>query len=362
MGRRSSPSCAAPRQLEELWAELNPPPKSSLTMPRRPRSAKPARTAAAVSSSRPRSAKPAPRRRSAGRRTGRKQDCLLLRLPLEAAQHILARLPAAAHLRLLHVCRELRATLLQTPAVAESFWQLVCEAHWGVDGGGSRALHCRQLEVVVANARLLCSPALRSALHVHYTTAPRAAGARGPPQLERCDSDAGCPAIYNTRTPLALCLLLDREGLILGLCIFVTFRFFVPDGADGEGHHRDVRSYLVLKRGQVVPPSAARRRASGPTARNEYRFRICGETSALAQGISSGETLAAVVQREALVELDPRKHSVAHALTHMDVEASSQQGATPLSSLVVATMAQTQSLIRKTTLKRAKKKEPARLL
>ena len=338
MGRRSSPSCAAPRQLEELWAELNPP------KPRRPRSAK-----------------PAPRRRSAGRRTGRKQDCLLLRLPLEAAQHILARLPAAAHLRLLHVCRELRATLLQTPAVAESFWRAVCEAHWG-DGGGGRALHCRQLEVVVANARLLCSPALRSALHVHYTTAPRVAGARGPPQLERCDSDAGCPAIYNTRTPLALCLLLDREGLILGLAIFVTFRFFVPDGADGEGHHRDVRSYLVLKRGQVVPPSAARRRANGPTARNEYRFRICGETSALAQGISSGDTLAAVVQRDALVDLDPRKHSVAHALTHMDVEASSQQGATPLSALVVATMAQTRSLIRKTTLKRAKKKGPARLL
>ena len=129
--------------------------------------------------------------------------------------------------------------------------------------------------------------------------------------------------------------------MILGLCIFVTFRFFVPDGADGEGHHRDVRSYLVLKRGQVVPPSAARRRASGPTARNEYRFRICGETSALAQGISSGETFAAVVQRDALVDLDPRKHSVAHALTHMDVEASSQQGATPLSALVVATMAQT---------------------
>jgi len=354
MGRRSSASCAAPRQLEELWAELNPP------KPRRPRSggsAKPARTPATdAPGSRPRSAKPAPRRRSAGRRTGRKQDCLLLRLPLEAAQHILARLPAAAHLRLLHVCRELRTTLL-----AESFWRSVCEAHWGVDGGG-RALHCRQLEVVVANARLLCSPALRSALHVHYTTAPRAAGARGPPQLERCDSDGGCPAIYNTRTPLALCLLLDREGLILGLGIFVTFRFFVPDGADGEGHHRDVRSYLVLKRGQVVPPSAARRRASGPTARNEYRFRICGETSALAQGISSGETLAAVVQREALVELDPRKHSVAHALTHMDVEASSQQGATPLSALVVATMAQTRSMIRKTTLKRAKKKGPARLL
>ena len=169
-------------------------------------------------------------------------------------------------------------------------------------------------------------------------------------------------AASHTRTPLALCLLLDREGLILGLCIFVTFRFFVPDGADGEGHHRDVRSYLVLKRGQVVPPSAARRRASGPTARNEYRFRICGETSALAQGMSSGDTLAAVVQRDALVDLDPRKHSVAHALTHMDVEASSQQGATPLSTLVVATMTQTQSLIRKTTLKRAKKKGPARLL
>ena len=50
--------------------------------------------------------------------------------------------------------------------------------------GGGRALHCRQLEVVVANARMLCSPALRSALHVHYTTAPRVAGARGPPQLE----------------------------------------------------------------------------------------------------------------------------------------------------------------------------------
>jgi hypothetical protein len=80
------------------------------------------------------------------------------------------------------------------------------------------------------------------------------------------------------------------------------------------------------------------------------RFRVCGEHSQLMQQLKSRELSAAVVQRDALVQLDPRRHSVAHALTHLDVDASlaHSEGASVVENpLLLATMGHTQRLIRK---------------
>lgn len=319
MPRSRSSSTAGARALEELWSELNqqrPSVRSARRISCRP---------AGGGKDRPRST------RSAKKQSG------LLRLPLEALTEILRFLPPAEHLHLIHICRQLRVTLLQEPAQAPHFWRAVATVHWRVDGG-SRALHCRQLEVVLDNARFLCSQALRQALNVHYI-AQRSVG-RGPPRLERVDQNSGCPAVYKTESPLSLALLLDHEGLCQGFAIFCTFRFFGPPGTDS---HRDIRNYLVVKKGQRVD-------STGRAGPSPMRFRVCGEQSQLMQLLKSREIAAAVVQRDALVQLDPRRHSVAHALTHLDVEASlaHSEGASLVDNpLLLATMSHTQRLIRK---------------
>lgn len=315
---RSRASSTAARALEELWAELNHRPS--------------VRSARRISCHSAGGGKGRPRStRSAKKHSG------LLRLPLEALTEVLRFLPAAEHLHLIHICRQLRETLLQEPAQAPHFWRVVTAVHWRVEGG-SRALHCRQLEVVLDNARFLCSQALRQALNVHYI-AQRSIG-RAPPRLERVDQNSGCPAIYKTESPLSLALLLDQEGLCQGFAIFCTFRFFGPPGTDS---HRDIRNYLVVKKGQRVG-------STGRAGSQPMRFRVCGEQSQLMQLLKSREISAAVVQRDALVQLDPRRHSVAHALTHLDVEASlaHSEGASLVDNpLLLATMSHTQRLIRK---------------
>ena len=323
---RSRPSSAGPRALEELWTELN----------RRPASRVAARRSSALGAKAER-----PRRTRSARK---KKQSGLLQLPLEVVTVVLRYLHPAEHLHLIHVCRQLRATLLQKtgaasdqPAQPPDFWRAVAAATWRVDDG-NRALHCRQLEVVLENTRFLCSQALRQALNVHYI-AQRSAG-RAPPRLEMADQNSGCPAIYKTDSPLSLALLLDNEGLVHGFAIFVTFRFFGPPGTDS---HQDVRNYLVVKKGQRVV-SAGR---AGP---QPIRFRVCGEHSHLMQQLRSRAISAAVVQRDALVQLDPRRHSVAHALTHLDVDASlaHSEGASLVDNpLLLATMSHTQRMIRK---------------
>jgi hypothetical protein len=323
MPRRCSSSAGA-RALEELWTELNQQPAA--------RSARRGSRRSAVGTKADR-----PRRT----RSAKKQLSGLLRLPLETLTEVLRYLPPAEHLHLIHVCRHLRATLLQETATSSDqttktshFWRAVTAVHWRVDNG-SRALHCRQLEVVLENTRFLCAQALRQALNVHYT-AQRSAG-RAPPCLVRVDQNSGCPAIYRTESPLSLALLLDHEGLIQGFAIFCTFRFFGPPGTDS---HRDIRNYLVVKKGQRVASTGT----AGPQA---IRFRVCGDHSQLMQQLKSGEISAAVVQRDALVGLDPRRHSVAHALTHLDVSARSEGGSLLDNPLLLATMGHTQRLIRK---------------
>jgi hypothetical protein len=343
--RRSTSSAAGPRRLEELWCELSR-----------------ARPASATARSKTRPAARGRRGKTRPSTASRPPSALLL-LPLEALTEVLRHLPPAEHLRLVHVCRQLRATLLhdagtspeQPARAAPHFWATVAAAHWRVDGG-SRALHCRQLEVVLSNARFLCSQALRQALNVHYTT-QRTAG-RGPPRLERVDSNSGCPAIYRTDSPLSLALLLDREGLVQGFAIFVTVRFFVPET---DSHH-DVRNYLVVKKGQRIASTGGRADTGA-----QFRFRICGEHSELMQGIQSRDIAAAVVQRKALVQLDPRRHSVGHALCHLDVDASQahSEGLSLVDSgsgLLLATISHTQRLIRKSHQKSQKKSARPRLL
>ena len=107
--------------------------------------------------------------------------------------------------------------------------------------------------------------------------------------------------------------------------------------------------------------SSSRRSTATGLPRDAWRFRIAGEHSALVQGIAEGQVGTAVVAREALVNLDPRKHSVAHALTYCCAEvapevetaaataaaigsaASSAESA--LTALQAATLAQTRRLI-----------------
>ena len=347
--RSGRTGAAHARALDNLWAELSSAgSKGVVSSAAARRSPRPSSATAAVRS--PSSAAAAAQsRRRQGAPRGKRQQSVLLRLPLEALEQILRHVPAMEHVRMAHVCRQLRASLLAAGDAAPSaepgaakFWSTVANAHWAVDGG-DRALHCRQLEVVVLNAKLLCSQALRQALSEHYTTALGTTGGRGPPRLERCDRESGCPAIYKTDRPLSLCLMLSSEGLVLGLAIFVTFRFFVPE-TDSQ---RDVRNYIAIKRGQRV--------ASG-----EHRFRICGEHSELMRGVQAGEIALAVVQRQALVQLDPRRHSVAHALTHLDVDASqSHSEGAALDSRMVAVLSHTQRLIQKSY---KKTRRPARLL
>ena len=369
--RRSS--CDGPRQLEQLWSDLTGLPsrrRVPLAAKARPTSRSRRPLSTAVKSTTTAKGNKAASLRSGARGSGPKARGKgeLLLLPLDLLRNVCDRIPAAEHLRLAHVCRQLRAGLL-SPAwgSSDSFWAAVCTQHWGVAaataGIASRELHCQQVGTVVQNAQLLCSRALRIALNVHYSCKPGSNGGRGPPQLERCDSNSGTPAVFNTRAPLGLCLLLDSTGRILGFAIFVTVRFYVQD--QQRGGTQDIRNYLVVKRGQRVMEvktgrSSSRRSTATGLPRDAWRFRIAGEHSALVQGIAEGQVGTAVVAREALVNLDPRKHSVAHALTYCCAEvapevetatataaigsaASSAESA--LTALQAATLAQTRRLI-----------------
>jgi hypothetical protein len=226
----------------------------------------------------------------------------------------------------------------------------VCAVHWhwgqqqgirgdGADGGPSpsigpcgQRLHCSQSAVVLHNARLLCSATFRAALKVHYVAIPPVSGGGAPPTLQLCDPNAGSPALFNTPSPLSACLLLDDLGKILGFAIYVTVRFRVSaaaaaqQGAGAPSTTTDVRNYLVVKRGQCVGPAVTstdpgrrrrprRRGERRPPPAQQWRYRRCGEHSALVQGIESGAVATATVCRAALVQLDPRRHSVAHAMS-----------------------------------------------
>ena len=294
MGRRSTSD--GPQQLEKLWKELT--------------GATPHRPAQPALSGRRGERKPAGK-------PGRKRPQFLLLLPGELLIDIVDRIPQSQHLRLAHVCRHLRQVLCAGDATGW-FWASVCACHWGGSAVGAspdHAVHCQQIKTVVENAKMLCSPAMRAALNVHYTSAPSVYGSRGPPQLQVCDSNSGSPAVYNTRTPLGLCLLMDSAGAILGFAIFATVRFYVNDPERNGAGTQDIRNYVVVKRGQRVTGSHV------PTSgrqREAWRFRVCREHSALTQGIQAGEVGTAVVAREALVQLDPRKHSVAYTLPTQD--------------------------------------------
>jgi hypothetical protein len=173
--------------------------------------------------------------------TGRSKKSKLLLLPTELLKQVLDNVPSLEQLRLAHVCRTFRATLCPGGAPDEEFWVAVCQAHWGgtvASDSGARAAHCRQCAVVLENVQMLCSKALRVALNVHYTCSASPGG--GGPLLQCCSSNSGSPAIYNTRTPLGLCLLLNPAGKVLGFAIFVTVRSYVvrDDPPALYPHHR----------------------------------------------------------------------------------------------------------------------------
>eukprot|EP01052_Picozoa_sp_SAG31_P028116 SAG31_NODE_2686_length_5253_cov_84.469926_6_plen_206_part_00 len=191
------------------------------------------------------------------------------------------------------------------------------------------------------------------ALRVHYICSKT--HGRSVPTFEECDANTGYSAIYNTKKPLSVCLFVDSCGEVVGLGVFVTLRFCAQDEATGE-HTRDIRNYIVVKKGQVLNPGMAPRGTQplavrsnrklsstsshvnrGDRAQACYRFRLCGENSDLLQALRSRKLCAAVVSKRACIELDPLKHCVGHAMSNIE-----PVGLTPRQ---IATLKYTQRLI-----------------
>ena len=273
---------------------------------------------------------------------------------LSACRHVANAACLAAH-----TSSHIRAMLCTDSA---KFWAFIFRSFWSVLASDDQlcwhALHGRQVDVVKCNARLLCSrevratchfgvclardirnqvtlpaprcccllvPQFKAALRVHYVTSNMSS--KRVPTFERCDANTGHPAVYGTKRPLSVCLLLDTSGEILGLGVFVTVRMC------NGGETQDLRNYIVIKRGQELASATTRgppRRQSGRTspppaaqpcsqrAAQRYRFRICGEHSDLLQSLRAGTLRTAVVAKESCLMLDPLKHCVGHAMAQID--------------------------------------------
>jgi hypothetical protein len=271
------------------------------------------------------------------------QPAALLQLPSEVLNSIVLLLPANVQLRLAHVATHFRK-LLGAGDNDSSFWGHIAATCWQQsesprsEGASWYAFHIGQISTVTQNCRMLCSQEIKSALNVHYVCSNRGegGGAKRVPRFERCDANTGYPAVYHTKKPLSVCLLIDSLGAIQGFGIFVTIRFYVGEGAETT---RDVRNYLVVKRGQQLQTANGPRRTSAKQVdtRTKFRFRICGEHSDIVRDLGTGSLSTAVVSKNAVVDLNPLRHSVGHCLTAITHEG--------LSALQVTTLAATRRAI-----------------
>lgn len=143
-------------------------------------------------------------------------------------------------------------------------------------------------------------------------------------RFERCDANTGYTAVYRTRKQLSVCMLVDSLGAIQGFGIFVTIRFYVGKGVETTRRYYLGRYYvgagwyyLAVKRGQRLRAAQGprRTRAKQVDTRTKLRFRIHGEHSDIVRNLGTRAISTAVVSTNAVVELDPLRHSVSHCST-----------------------------------------------
>ena len=227
---------------------------------------------------------------------------------------------------------------LRSLASATGVFEQLGRRNWRAAAAGAtpaagwRALHCDRCAAATVNCQLLASVELARALNVRCREAP--ARPNRPPALELCGPREGAPAVYRTKSPLDVVLCVDqRTGAIGGVGLRYSMRYYVERG---QGLDRTVeavdsdRLLCLLGAAVAAAPAAERRRRAratvraaahagggAPRARPPPRVSVRkaplthGE---LASGLASGAIAAAAVEPDALVGLDPRKHSLPWSL------------------------------------------------